>query len=215
MLFRILCVEENPVARFGLQALRSEHPGLIDRIVPDLESLHASLIEEHFDVVVLDSQIGVLDAFDLVAKLREKSRDLRFILFCHVENPTIVARAIAHDFYDVVMRNGSALDLIHSIQSLDQGTPPESSLLHRVRNYLGKESCQTLSSGPTLGNREVQVLSHIALGLSNQEISNALGISLNTTKEYVRNILRKLELPDRTAAAVWLLQERGGPLEQA
>jgi DNA-binding NarL/FixJ family response regulator len=57
-----------------------------------------------------------------------------------------------------------------------------------------------------LTNRELQVLRHIALGLSNREIGSSLGISVETVKEHVQNILRKLDSPDRTAAAVWAVK---------
>ncbi|MEC7979069.1 MAG: response regulator transcription factor, partial [Planctomycetota bacterium] len=57
-----------------------------------------------------------------------------------------------------------------------------------------------------LTNRELQVLRHIALGLSNREIGQSLNISIETVKEHVQNILRKLDTPDRTAAAVWAVK---------
>jgi DNA-binding NarL/FixJ family response regulator len=50
------------------------------------------------------------------------------------------------------------------------------------------------------------VLQHIAIGLSNREIGRALGISVETAKEHVQNILRKLDVTDRTQAAVWAVR---------
>ncbi|MCH7520475.1 MAG: response regulator transcription factor [Candidatus Marinimicrobia bacterium] len=60
-----------------------------------------------------------------------------------------------------------------------------------------------------LTNRETQVLRHVALGLSNKEIGRSLGISIETVKEHVQNILRKIGVSDRTQAAVWAVR-RGG-----
>jgi DNA-binding NarL/FixJ family response regulator len=57
-----------------------------------------------------------------------------------------------------------------------------------------------------LTNRELQVLRHIALGLSNREIARSLGISIETVKEHVQNILRKVDANDRTQAAVWAVR---------
>lgn len=54
--------------------------------------------------------------------------------------------------------------------------------------------------------REAQVLSHIALGLSNDEIARSLGLSIETVKEHVQKVLRKLVVKDRTQAAVWAVQ---------
>jgi DNA-binding NarL/FixJ family response regulator len=47
----------------------------------------------------------------------------------------------------------------------------------------------------------------MALGLSNKEIGRALGISVDTVKEHVQNILRKVKATDRTQAAVWAVRK--------
>jgi DNA-binding NarL/FixJ family response regulator len=52
----------------------------------------------------------------------------------------------------------------------------------------------------------MQVLRHVALGLSNKEIAKSLTISVETVKEHVQNILRKLSVSDRTQAAVWAVR---------
>jgi DNA-binding NarL/FixJ family response regulator len=52
------------------------------------------------------------------------------------------------------------------------------------------------------------VLSHLAYGLSNDEIANSLEISVETVKEHVQNILRKLSVKDRTQAAVWAVRQK-------
>ena len=54
--------------------------------------------------------------------------------------------------------------------------------------------------------RETQVLRLITMGLANQEIGDALEISVETVKEHVQNLLRKLSVNDRTQAAVWALR---------
>ena len=58
-----------------------------------------------------------------------------------------------------------------------------------------------------LTRRETQVLRHLALGLSNKEIGRSLGISVETVKEHVQNVLRKLAVKDRTQAAVWAVRK--------
>ena len=57
-----------------------------------------------------------------------------------------------------------------------------------------------------LTNREMQVLRHVSMGLSNREVGKSLGISVETVKEHVQNILRKLNVNDRTQAAVWAVK---------
>ncbi len=61
---------------------------------------------------------------------------------------------------------------------------------------------------PHLTSRELQVLEHAAHGLHNREIGERLGISEQTVKNHMWNLLRKLSLPDRTRAVVVAI-ERG------
>jgi DNA-binding NarL/FixJ family response regulator len=58
-----------------------------------------------------------------------------------------------------------------------------------------------------LTQRELQVLRHLALGLSNKEIAQSLNISVETVKEHVQNVLRKIAVTDRTQAAVWAVRK--------
>ena len=83
---------------------------------------------------------------------------------------------------------------------------PDSSMLRRIQVTMQKRKDRADSKEIPLTNRELQVLRHIALGLSNKEIGTSLSISVETVKEHVQNILRKLDSTDRTAAAVWAVK---------
>jgi DNA-binding NarL/FixJ family response regulator len=58
-----------------------------------------------------------------------------------------------------------------------------------------------------LTKREGEVLKQLALGLTNKEIAQSLGISYETVKEHVQHILQKLSVTDRTQAAVWAVRK--------
>ncbi len=66
-----------------------------------------------------------------------------------------------------------------------------------------------------LSKREVEVLRALARGRSNKEIAAAVGIGVETVKRDVSNILSKLDLADRTQAAIYGLQKRLVPLDEA
>jgi DNA-binding NarL/FixJ family response regulator len=70
-----------------------------------------------------------------------------------------------------------------------------------------KREAQPAGDDVPLTTRETQVLRHLALGLSNKEIGKSLGISIETVKEHVQNILRKVSVADRTQAAVWAIKK--------
>ena len=59
----------------------------------------------------------------------------------------------------------------------------------------------------SLTQRESEVLRHMAYGLTNKQIAEALHISYETVKEHVQHILRKIGVTDRTQAAVWAVRK--------
>ena len=66
-----------------------------------------------------------------------------------------------------------------------------------------KRNGATAPEDQRLTSRKLQDLQHIALGLSNQEISHSVSISVETVKQYVKQILRKFAVIDRTQATIW------------
>ena len=80
------------------------------------------------------------------------------------------------------------------------------SQMQRIAGAMATRTKQPDSEIP-LTQRETQVLRHLALGLSNKEISQSLSISIETVKEHVQHLLRKMGVNDRTQAAVWAVRK--------
>ena len=70
--------------------------------------------------------------------------------------------------------------------------------MYAIRSYYGSGEAE-------LTSREMDVLGHLATGLSNQEIADALGVSVTTVRTHVSSILRKLNLENRTQAALYAM----------
>ena len=123
------------------------------------------------------------------------------------DNPTYVARAVALRTSDYVLKGSSRQELISTITAAADGkSPSQHGELQRIAGAMSKNG-DALSDEVPLTNRETQVLRHVALGLSNKEIGRSLGISIETVKEHVQNILRKIAVTDRTQAAVWAVRK--------
>lgn len=117
-----------------------------------------------------------------------------------------MARAKAAGVANHLLEGVTAKELVTAVELAAAGKPPSSSRgFGKLVSQLDapEKPCPgALSITP----RESQVLQHIALGLSNEEIARSLAISIETVKEHVANLLRKLKVPDRTAAAVWAVR---------
>jgi DNA-binding NarL/FixJ family response regulator len=123
------------------------------------------------------------------------------------DNPTYVARAVALGASDYVLKGSSRQELISAVTGAAHGeSPSKVGELRRVAGAMATRQ-NTGDEDVPLTNRETQVLRHMALGLSNKEIGRSLTISIETVKEHVQNILRKIAVSDRTQAAVWAVRK--------
>jgi len=136
--------------------------------------------------------------------MKESFPKIPVVMFSSYDNPTYVARSIALGASDYLLKNSSREKILGALRRGIAGEPsPSDGILERVRRTM-----ETVKRLPTavleysLTQREVQVLRHIGLGLSNKEIAKSLCISVETVKEHVQNILRKTKAADRTDAAV-------------
>lgn len=208
MPFRILCADSSAIIQRGIDAICQQTADCrVDRFASCRDELHQALIEEHFDVLVTNCRINGMDFMEEAFELKSQLGDLRLILYTEHRNSTTIARAVAYRFYDVVFRDWPGTALTESLRSLERGQPPARSILLQYRDYMKRSDWPSLPKAPGLTKRETHIVAMLGLGLSNREISLALGIGIETTKEHVRNLLRKLKLPDRTAVAVWGLKQ--------
>jgi DNA-binding NarL/FixJ family response regulator len=158
------------------------------------------------DVLVLDIRMPGIDGIDTLEKIKNEMPDTRVVMMSTYDNPTYIARSSALGASDYVLKGSSREQILTAVTRAAAGEPavPES-MLYRVRGHMTRRREGNDQENP-LTNRELQVLRHVALGLSNREIGKSLTISIETVKEHVQNILRKIDVADRTQAAVWAVK---------
>ena len=160
------------------------------------------------DILLLDVRMGSNGGLDALASLRTQELATRVIMLSTYDNPTYVARSIALGANDYILKNSSRSEMLETIRRVHAGEP---AMADSLFGHISKLMAKSKEKGPhdlPLTVRESQVLRHIALGLSNREIGLSLGISVETVKEHVQNILRKIDATDRTQAAVWAVRKR-------
>jgi len=129
------------------------------------------------------------------------------VMLSTYDNPTYIARAVALGASDYVLKGSKRDDIVATIVSVAQGdVPSRTGELKRIAAAMKVRQTVDDDDVP-LTQRETQVLRHVALGLSNREIGRSLEISVETVKEHVQNILRKIAVSDRTQAAVWAVRK--------
>jgi DNA-binding NarL/FixJ family response regulator len=207
MAIRVLVADDHEVVRSGLVSLLA---GTDIEIVGQAGSGRdcvelAKKVQP--DVVLLDIRMPNGDGLEVLEQLQDEAPGARVIMLSTYDNPTYIARAITLGAHDYLLKGATREELIAAIRAVASGdTTRRSAVLKRVASVL-RTTGVPIDDEVTLTMRENQVLRHLAMGLSNKEISKSLSISIETVKEHVQNILRKLNVVDRTQAAVWAVRK--------
>jgi len=202
----LLIAHPKELIRAGLRAMLAGSPVKIVGEASDAQSTLTLAKKHKPTVVLLDAAIPGGDAFELVTKLTKAIPATRFILLSAIDNPTYMARARAVGAANFLLMGFSQRELVTAIENAAAGKPVSGStpFAKIAASMEPRDTRAARDSGLT--PRESQVLSHVAFGLSNDEIARSLEISVETVKEHVQNLLRKLAVSDRTQAAVWAVQ---------
>jgi DNA-binding NarL/FixJ family response regulator len=207
MSIRLLVCDDHQVIRTGLVTLLA---GTDIEIVGEAENGKEALRQAQKlkpDIVLLDIRMEDGDGLSTLEKLRAKVPESKVVMLSTYDNPTYIARAVALGAADYVLKGSPREDIIATIVSTAQGeSPSRTGELKKIAATMKVKQVVDDDDVP-LTQRETQVLRHVALGLSNREIGRSLEISVETVKEHVQNILRKIAVSDRTQAAVWAVRK--------
>jgi DNA-binding NarL/FixJ family response regulator len=207
MSIRLLICDDHQVIRTGLASLLA---GTDIEIVGEADNGKETLrLAQKLkpDIVLLDIRMADGDGLETLEKLRAKAPECKVVMLSTYDNPTYIARAVALGASDYVLKGSSRDDIVATIVATAQGEAPSSTgELKKIAGTMKVRQVVDDDDVP-LTQRETQVLRHVALGLSNREIGRSLEISVETVKEHVQNILRKIAVSDRTQAAVWAVRK--------
>lgn len=203
MTTKLLIVDDHEAARLGLACILEPEGFEIAGSVATGDDAVEMLSSQPFDLVLMDVRLPHSDGLATLDRIRAKS-DVPVVLLSAYDNPTYVARAAAMGAQDYLVKNGAVGGLGDDLRHVLGGNGPSTGgrMAHIQREMRMEVDTDTLPPELPLTSREAQVLRHIALGLSNKEIAKSLVISVETVKEHVQNVLRKIKATDRTDAAV-------------
>ncbi|BAS28688.1 LuxR family transcriptional regulator [Limnochorda pilosa] len=203
----ILLVDDDPLSRGALRRLI----GLVEGVVVAGEAAGPEEAREgvrrfHPDAVLMDVHMGHVNGFQVTRDLVREHPGLRVLVVSVLpENPYAVEafRAGASGF---LRKEDAPRRLAEAIRTVVQG---ETYLSPAVAPELVRELVRSRASGldfPSLTPREQEILELLAQGLSNKEIAAVLHSTVRTVKAHVSHVLEKLNVDDRTQAAVLALR---------
>ncbi|SFW98354.1 response regulator transcription factor [Streptomyces atratus] len=205
-IIRVLLVDDHQVVRRGLRTFLEVQDDIevVGEAADGAEGV-ARTEELRPDVVLMDIKMPGTDGIEALRRLRELENPAKVLIVTSFTEQRTVVPALRAGASGYVYKDVDPDALAGAIRSVHAGhvlLQPEVAGALLAQEDPGSGT----GRGSTLTEREREVLGLIADGRSNREIARALVLSEKTVKTHVSNILMKLDLSDRTQAALWAVR---------
>ncbi|NLZ92767.1 MAG: response regulator transcription factor [Firmicutes bacterium] len=195
---RIIVVDDHPIVRSGIeQTLNEEADMQVVGMAGDCQEGVKIITATVPDLAIVDLRMPG-GGIQFIRQAKKIVPQCRFIILTSFASQKEVAQALEENVDAYLLKGALPEELINVIRLVAQG-----------RRYYDPEIIDMLMIGnhydplDELTAREKEILQELAAGLSNKAIAQKLYISENTVKKHICNILDKLELQDRTQAALF------------
>jgi NarL family two-component system response regulator LiaR len=204
----VLIADDHTVVRGGLVALLEDVEGI--EVVAEAADGQEAILKTRAikpDVILMDLAMPRKTGIEAIEEIKNENPNARIVVLTSYSDDDKVFAAIKAGALGYLLKETSTQDLLQAIRDVYHG---ESSLHPAIARKLIRELNRPTTLPPSdepLTDREAEVLILVARGLSNQDIADKLVISERTVRTHVSNILSKLQLANRTQAALYALKE--------
>ncbi len=204
MAIQVLIVDDHSVVRQGLRMFLGADPEIeiIGEARNGAEALQMT-VQLQPDVVLMDLLMPVMDGIQATAAIRRQAPKTEVLALTSILEDNSVVDAIRAGAIGYLLKDTEAHELRRAIKAAAAG---QVQLSHQAAERLMREVRTPELIREPLTDRETDVLKLLALGKSNKEISQALGIGEQTVKTHVSHVLEKLDVPSRTQAALYAIR---------
>lgn len=202
-MIKLLIVDDHEMVRLGLTSYFS--------ILKDIEVVGEAengaegvkmALNMNPDVILMDLVMDVMDGIEATKVILNEWPEAKILILTSFIDDEKVYPALEAGASGYLLKTSSASDIAEAIRRTYSGEEIiEDEVSIKIKEDELNGDRRKLHENLT--NRETEVLHLIADGLSNQEIADALFITLKTVKTHVSNILSKLEVSDRTQATIY------------
>ena len=204
---RLLIVDDHEVVREGLRAMLSQKPDMqVLGEAQDGAEAVAQVAALHPDVILMDLAMPRMGGVEAIRAIKARQPEARILVLTSFAEDTQVFPAIEAGALGYMLKDSTADTLVQAIRIVYRDEPAlHPTVARKLMLHQQAQSVPRLDE--ELTPRERQTLVLLAQGLSNQDIASQLSLSELTVRGHVSNILKKLELENRTQAALYALRQ--------
>lgn len=204
----IIIADDHSMVREGIkQILELDGDIVVNGEAGDGKQCIELLDKVSTDVLLLDINMPNMNGLKVLQHLREKKKDIKVLILTIHNEVEYLVRAVEIGVDGYVLKDSDSSVLKKAIFSLYRGeTFIQPELTPLLKERLEEKNSLSNSYDDSLTRREIEVLKLLAEGLFNKEIAYTLDISEKTVKNHVSNIFKKINVSDRTQAAVYAIK---------
>ena len=206
----VVVVDDHPIFLAGLQQLFKKQPDFeLVGVAENATQLETVLVEAKPAVILMDIEMPERDGISATAFVRKHAPGTKVVMLTGYDNPDLIFRALKAGAVGYLLKNTRSKEILDTLRRVAAGElflNPElaGKFLREFQRDQDVEEVRRLVQ--TLTAREEEVLRLVATGANNREISQRLFISELTVKMHLASIFRKLQVNDRTKAAILALK---------
>lgn len=201
-MIRVLLVDDHEMVRIGVSSYLAIQEDI--EVVGEAENGKVGLMQALAlkpDIILMDLVMDEMDGIEATKQILAAWPTAKIIIVTSFIDDEKVYPAIEAGAAGYLLKTSNAHEIADAIRATYQGQRVlEDEVSSKLKNVSSNRNFHLYDE---LTNREKEVLQLIAEGMSNQEIADELFITLKTVKTHVSNILSKLEVEDRTQAAIY------------
>jgi len=202
---RILIADDHPLFRDGMH-------GLLDSVADTTVVGEATTGEEAItqaktlqpQVILMDIKMPGMNGIEATRTILAARPEVKILMVTMLEDDESVFAALRAGAHGYVLKGANQAEILRAIRAVVNGEaifgPGIATRL--LRFFATARPAPAPQTFPELGDRERDILQLMAQGRANQEIAEALGLTLKTVRNHVSNILNKLQVADRTQAVL-------------
>mgnify|MGYP000844145722 CR=1 FL=1 len=201
-MIRVVIADDHPLLREGLRRILEFEEGIqVVAEVGDGQGAINIARSTPFDVLLMDLNMPGVDGLEACRVIRREKPEIGILVLTVDDSDEKVFQVLQLGVAGYLLKDVVPKDLVDSIKKVYAGEPILApSVTGKLLDQLA--STNTPKNNFGLSNRELEILTYVVKGASNKDIGLSLFISEKTVKNHLSNIFRKLEVEDRTQAAL-------------